>query len=172
MELYDNDSPELEIFRKRWFRIDSLNQIAVTKIIDEYGWLGKEVVSPKGNMALFLVIQHAPLETQVKYLPIMREAVQKGKANAANLALMEDRVALRQGGKQIYGSQIGTNRETGEQYLLPLTDPRKVDERRESVGLGPITEYMSRFGLSWDVEEYLKKLPEYEALQQSSHHDH
>ena len=169
-EQYDRESTEMKNFTKGWRRTDSINEVAVTKILDEYGWLSKKIVSPKGNMALFLVIQHAPIETQLKYLPMMREAVKNGNANSANLALLEDRVALRQGDKQIYGSQIGGNPATSEQYLLPLLDPRNVDERRKSVGLGPLKEYMSRFGLEWNVEEYIKRLPEYEALQQKNNH--
>ncbi len=42
----------------------------------------------------------------------MREAVKKGNANSSSLALLEDRVALRKGEKQIYGSQIGRDQET------------------------------------------------------------
>lgn len=56
-----------------------------------------EVVGNKGSTTLFLVIQHADLGTQVKYLPMVREAVKQHKAQASNLALLEDRVALGQG---------------------------------------------------------------------------
>lgn len=44
----------------------------------------------------------------------MREAVEKNNARASSLALLEDRVAMRKGGKQIYGSQIKRNPESGE----------------------------------------------------------
>jgi hypothetical protein len=69
-------------------------------------------------------------------------------------------VALRKGGKQIYGSQIGTYPKTGEYYLLPLSDPDNVDKRRSEVGLGPLQEYLSRWNMTWDAEEYNKNLPE------------
>ena len=68
-----------------------------------------------------MVIQHADLKTQQKYLPIMRDAVSKGKANVGSLALLEDRVALGMGKSQIYGSQIMQDA-TGK-YLQPLIDP-------------------------------------------------
>jgi len=161
---YAFDSEPMKLFLKRWRQVDSLNEIMVTKILDEHGWLGKEIVSPRGNSALFLVIQHAPLETQLKYLPMMREAVEKGNANASSLALLEDRTNLRQGKKQIYGSQISTGPD-GMQYVMPLEDPIHVNERRKSVGLGTLEDYVSRWGIKWDAEEYIKKLPEYEALQ-------
>lgn len=162
---FDWESEEMKAFTKRWREIDEQNELKVTKILNEYGWLGKEVVSPKGNTTLFLVIQHAPLETQQKYLPMMREAVKEGNASASSLALLEDRVALREGKKQIYGSQIGSHKDSEKQYVLPLEDPINVDERRKSVGLGPLSEYVARFGFEWNVEQYLKMLPTYEEWQ-------
>ena len=134
------ESDEMKALWKVIAEKDSINLIRIKKILDERGWLGPDVIGRQGNLTLFLVIQHADLETQVKYLPMMREAVKRGDAHAANLALLEDRVALRQGKRQIYGSQIGRNEETGEHYVLPLEDPLNVDKRRAEVGLPPLRE--------------------------------
>jgi len=144
---------------------DSINLIKVKKILDERGWLGPDIIGYQGNATLFLVIQHADIESQEKYLPMMREAVSQGNAEASSLALLEDRVALRHGEKQIYGSQVGRDQETGEYYVLPLIDPDNVDKRRAEVGLGTIQEYISNWGMAWNVEAYKKKLPEIEAKQ-------
>lgn len=138
---------------------DSINLIKVKQILDQYGWLGADVVSDQGNSTLFLVIQHSDLATQEKYLPMMREAVKNGKAAGSSLALLEDRVALRQGKKQIYGSQIGRDPETQEYYISPLEDPDNVDKRRSEVGLGPLSEYVNHWQIKWDVEQYKKDLP-------------
>ena len=62
----------------------------------------------------------------------MREAVKKGNAKANSLALLEDRVALRRGGKQIYGSQVTRDSETNEYYVLPLIDPAKDVYKRQA----------------------------------------
>jgi hypothetical protein len=97
----------------------------------------------------------------------MREAVKKGNANSSSLALLEDRVAIREGRKQIYGSQIGTNPTTKEQYVLPLEDPDNVDKRRSEVGLGAIAEYVAYWNITWNVEQYKKDLPEIEKLSKS-----
>lgn len=140
---------------------DSINLVKVTKILDEKGWLGTDIIGPEGNSTLFLVIQHSDLASQEKYLPMMRTAVLKGKANASNLALLEDRVALRKGKKQIYGSQVGRNK-NGEYYVMPLENAESVDERRAKVGLGKLQDYISNWGLKWDAEAYKKTLPELE----------
>ena len=145
---------------------DSINLIKIKKILDERGWLGTDIIGFYGNLTLFLVIQHSDIETQEKYLPMMREAVNNGNAKASDLALLEDRVALRKGEKQIYGSQIGQDVKTGEYYVLPLIDPDNVDKRRAQVGLPSIQVYLNHYGLIWNVEEYKKKLSEYESKQQ------
>lgn len=162
-EKYGHDSEEIKAHWEIINEKDSINLVKVENILDEHGWLGWDQVGHKGNRALFLVIQHAGIETQEKYLPMLREAVKTGDAAPSALALLEDRVALRQGKKQIYGSQIGTDQETGEYFVSPLQDPDNVDKRRAEVGLGPIQEYISNWNLTWDAEVYKKELLELEA---------
>ncbi len=162
-EEYGRASDEM---REHWAlinRTDSLNLIKVKKILDERGWLGPTIIGRQGNSTLFLVIQHADIETQVEYLPMMREAVKEGNARASSLALLEDRVALRQGNRQIYGSQIGRDAETGEFYVSPLIEPEKVNERRAEVGLGTIEEYIKNWDMTWDVEAHKKRTAMLEA---------
>ena len=141
---------------------DSVDLEKVTKILDTKGWVGKDKVGDQANSTLFLVIQHADIKTQQKYLPMMREAVKKGNASGSALALLEDRVALREGKKQIYGSQIGRNTKTNKYYVEALEDPDNVDKRRSQMGLGPISDYVKNWDISWNVEEYKKNLPEIE----------
>jgi len=124
--------------------------------------LGADVVGGQGNSTLFLVIQHADQATQEKYLPMMREAVKNGKAQGSSLALLEDRVALGQGNRQIYGSQIGRDPETQIYFISPLEDPDNVDKRRAEVGLQSLADYASRWQITWDVEQYKKDLPQIE----------
>ena len=91
----------------------------------------------------------------------MREAVKNRKASPADLALLEDRVALREGRKQIYGSQVHGSPD-GKNWISPLEDPDNVDKRRAEVGLGPLAEYVAQWDIKWDVAEYKKQLPEIE----------
>jgi hypothetical protein len=138
---------------------DAINLIKVKSILDKYGWLGKDVIGVKGNSTLFLVIQHSDQTTQEKYLPMMRESVKNGKASASSLALLEDRVLLGQGKKQIYGSQISFDPEKNLYYVRPLEDPDNVDKRRAEVGLQPLSDYVKQWNIIWDVEQYKKDLP-------------
>ncbi len=138
---------------------DSINIAKVSRILDRYGWLSKDKVGDAGNQTLFLVVQHADLKTQQKYLPLMRKAVKKGHARASSLALLEDRVALAEGRHQIYGSQISAGATPEETYVRPLADPDHVDERRASVGLAPLAGYVKEWNITWDPEAYKKQLP-------------
>jgi hypothetical protein len=164
---YGMESEEMNAHIKICRAKDSINTIIVQKILDEHGWLGIDKIGQDGNMALFLVIQHSELKVQERYLPMMREAVKNGNAYPSYLALLEDRVALRQGKKQIYGSQINRDPETGEYYVMPLEDPDNVDRRREEVQLGKLQDYISTWGMHWDVEHYKKDLPAIEAKEKA-----
>ena len=157
---YGLESKEMKAHWKIIKHKDSLNFIKVESFLDKYGWLGADVVGRQGNSTLFLVIQHSDQGTQEKYLPMMREAVKNGKATGSSLALLEDRVALGQGKKQIYGSQIGRNNYTKLYYVLPLEDPNNVDKRRAEVGLQPLAEYVNHWQIKWNVEQYKKDLPQ------------
>lgn len=157
IEKYGRGSDEEKALWDEIHLKDSLNLIEVAKILDERGWLGPEVVGYRGNSTLFLVIQHSNQETQEKYLPMMREAVKNKKANGSSLALLEDRIALGKGEKQIYGSQIGYDKETDEHFVLPLIDPENVNERRKQVGLGSIEEYTKYFDFTWDLAKHMER---------------
>jgi hypothetical protein len=136
-------------------KTDSVNLIKVTTVLDQFGWLGERELGQLGNAALFLVIQHSDLTTQQKYLPMMREAVKKGNAAASSLALLEDRVLMFQGKKQIYGSQIRREGD-GPYYVWDIEDPLNVDKRRAEMGLGPLDAYVKHWNIIWDAEEHAR----------------
>ena len=159
---HGRQSPEVTALWKTIQEKDSLNLIKVKAILDKYGWLGPDIVGQDGASAIFLVIQHSDKQTQDQYAPMMREAVKNGKASPSSLALLEDRLALRQGKKQIYGSQIGTETKTGVSFIFPLEDPDNVDKRRKEVGLQSLAEYVKQWQINWDVEQYKKDLPDLE----------
>lgn len=158
---YGWESKEMQALFQQMHEADSVNLVKVSEILDSRGWLGKDIAGKQGNETLFLVIQHASaLDAQLKYLPMMKQAAKDGKLDPTSFALLEDRIELRQGRPQIYGSQIGRDDRTGEYYVQALIDPDNVDKRREQVGLGRLQDYVSMWNIKWDVEAYKKKLPE------------
>ena len=164
LKKFNDDSKEMQDLWKITLQNDSINLLKVKKILDERGWVGKDKVGAQATSTLFLVIQHSDLETQKKYLPMMKEAVTKGNADSGSLALLIDRIEIREGRKQIYGSQIGINPNTKTEYVLPVIDPDNVDKRRTEVGLGSMSDYVKNWNLIWDVEKYKSDLRELEKL--------
>ncbi len=152
-EKFGRDSEEMKYFWSLVNQQDSLNELEVIEIIDKYGWVGRSEVGGEANMTLWLVIQHAPLETQEKYLPMLEASVKKGESSGSHLALLVDRIHMRNGKPQIYGSQITVDQETGEQVVYEIKEPEYVNQRRAEVGLGPIQEYVGRWGIEWTIEQ-------------------
>ena len=72
---YGRNSKEMQAHWRKMQEKDSMNLIVVERILNERGWLGEDVLGRNGTSTLFLVIQHADLATQEKYLPMMRDAV-------------------------------------------------------------------------------------------------
>jgi len=122
--------------------------IKVKQILDTKGWLGAETVGETGTSTIFLVIQHADPKTMEHYLPMLRDAVKNKKANSKDLAKMEDRVLVRQGKKQLYGTQFRRDSVTKKYVLDPLGDPDNVDKRRAKMGLGKLSDYLLEWGIT------------------------
>ena len=131
--------------------IDSCNLVQVENLITKYGWLGKSFVGINGNAALFFVIQHADLATQLKYFPLLQKSVEDGESRPSNWALMKDRILMRQEKKQIYGSQVVFNKITGAQEFYPIEDEKNVNIRRAEIGMQPLEEYAKLFGINYTL---------------------
>ena len=143
----NSDSEEYKYLILLMTQEDTKNQGRVTKIIDENGWLGISQVGERANNALFLVIQHASVEMQEKYFPLLRESAEKGESKLADMALMDDRIRMHRKKEQLYGSQ--TTNINGKSYVWPIEDAKNVDERRKSVQLPPLNDYLKLLGLSY-----------------------
>lgn len=135
--------------------INKQNLLRLESLIEEYGWPKKSEVGGMAAGTAFLIIQHADLETQKKYLPVMTEAANKGEAEWSSLAMLIDRINMREKKSQIYGSQIKKN-EDGTHEVFEIEEPEYVNQRRAEVGLGPIEDYVQHWGIVWTIEQKLK----------------
>ncbi|MBB6369807.1 DUF6624 domain-containing protein [Chryseobacterium shigense] len=157
-----NTSDEKELM-KQIEKQDSINILEVEKIINDYGWLGPHKIGYKNNQYLFLVIQHADLGIQKKYLPVLRQAVEDKQALPKDLAYLQDRIKRKEGLPQIYGTQVYIDKEASKYFLYPAIDIANIDQRRALVGLEPLSGYLKNsFNIKWDINEYLDKAPDLE----------
>lgn len=133
---------------------DSINLAEVEQIIEKHGWLGVYEIGEKGNSTLWQVIQHASYETQKKYMPIIRKAVKEGNASVVQMAFLEDRFNIYQGRAQLYGTQVvKTN---GVYQVYPIVDPENIEERRATIGIEPLAEYLEFFDIEINTIEDLQ----------------
>src|SRR5687767_5506579 len=72
---------ELAIIRQQE-AIDRANMARLAQIIQRYGWPGIKQVGEQASSAAFLIIQHAGLEEQRRYLPVLKAAVAEKNARA------------------------------------------------------------------------------------------
>ncbi len=141
---HGRDSPQIADLWKQQTASDTRNIARLETIIAEIGWPKRSVVGERAASAAFLILQHADLAYQKKYLALTRAAVAENEMRGSSLALLEDRVRLREGGQQLYGSQVRRN-DAGEWEAHSLEDPAGVDARRAAVGLGPLADYLAGF---------------------------
>ena len=134
-------------------RQDSICLIKIIKILDEHGWLGKSRVGSQANQAIWLVIQHAELEKQEKYLPLLKRSVEIGESEGWHQAFLEDRILIRNDKNQIYGSQATWDKETNKMKIYPIEDVENVNVRRAKIGLEPVEEYAKMNGYIFDQKE-------------------
>lgn len=152
---YGGASNEIKTLFERMNYTDSLNLIYVKKVIRKYGWLDPRDVGENTVDVLFMVIQHSDLKSQKDLLPLMYKAAKTGKLKPARLALLVDRIALREKHKQIYGSQIAWNLKENTYVVLPVKDPDNVDKRRAKVGLNSLSDYVKDCcNIEWNIENH------------------
>ena len=160
---YRMDSKEYNEVLQLMADADSSNSRRIREIISQFGWPGISLVGEQGNITMFLVVQHSNLSMQQYYLPLLRSSVAAGESRGKDLAYLEDRVAIRSGHKQVYGTQLALDRSTGKYFVNLLEDPDHVDDRRKKIGLGPIADYLkSGWNIDWDVEQFKQEQKERE----------
>lgn len=137
---------------------DSLNLVAVEKIIKEYGYPGKSLVGEPENDAAWFVIQHS--NKIEDYFPLIKKAGKMGELKMTKVAMMEDRMLMYRGQSQIYGTQAkgihSVNDSTKENdffYIIwPIESPKNVNSLRKFVGFNStVEENAKRMGIEYKV---------------------
>lgn len=150
---FGRESKEYKWFRNELMpRNDNIVLNKITNILEQNGWMGISEVGELANQTLWLVIQHAPLDIQKKYLPLLEKSVKKGESKARYLAFLQDRILMREDKKQIYGTQSLWNKEKKKNVIWSITDYKKVNKRRKEVGLESVEDYAKKNGFIYEPE--------------------
>lgn len=141
MSRHPSDSIALTNAGRKMDSVFNRNTTALKEIMRRYGWPDINQVGRKGAQAAFLIVQHS-LDTlfQRSCLPLLRIAYEHGQTSGDYLALLTDRVLVREGKPQLYGTQAKL---VGRRIVIdPISDSVNVDARRAKLGLPPLAQYM------------------------------
>ena len=123
------ESPErVEKLARRTMDTDSTNLQLVSRILSETGYPRKSKVGDFATLTVWMIIQHSDLGRIKQFLPQLEEAARRGDLDPAYLAATKDRIDIREGRPQKYGTQ----------FNAPLLDASRVNEWRKEVGLPPL----------------------------------
>jgi hypothetical protein len=129
---------------EQWKQADSLNELKVKQIINQYGYPGYDMVGEKGSGDFWIIVQHCDDDVpfQEKVLRLMKKQIDLKNASKVNYAYLMDRVLVNKNQKQVYGTQCHLNEKTHKWGPFPLKDPSRVDILRKSMGIEPLADYL------------------------------
>ncbi|MBI9056111.1 MAG: OmpA family protein [Bacteroidales bacterium] len=131
--MFTNDSISIKSFKEKWKATVKENDLILTIIIDKYGWPTRELVGNFASSEVFFIVQHSSdLELQKKCLILLKKATDKNTSDLVQIAYLEDRILVKSGQKQLYGTQYKKGK------LYPIQDPDNLNKRRAQIGLGSI----------------------------------
>lgn len=139
------------VFAKQMLRADSARTARLRLIIEAYGWPDSARVGPEASKAAFLILQHSPVhEFQREMLPTIENLGQGGAIPRDEAALLVDRVLVHEGQPQRYGTQFSMI--DGRLVLDSVADPAGLEERRRSMGLPTMDEYMKMLAELYEMQ--------------------
>ncbi|MCX2481548.1 hypothetical protein OQY15_20780 [Pedobacter sp. MC2016-15] len=141
---------------------DRKNQLFIAALLDKCGW--PQGLSTIENNTIFLVIDHADTAFMAKYFPMLKTQCDRGVVAKSDYATMQDRMQLRNGQKQTYGTQ--TFKVGMLVTIWPIEELVSLDSRRRAMGLLPMMDYINLLNqtykseIVWDKEMTLEQAKE------------
>ena len=123
-------------------RVDSANTAWLKAHVARWGWPTNAQVGPEAVRSAFLIVQHAVHDTGFMraMLPLINDSYRRGELSGGAVATLTDRLEVKAGRPQIYGTQLSL--QDGHWVLDPIRESSRVDQRRSSMGLPPLAEYL------------------------------
>ena len=140
----DTTTFTISFILKKIHEIDNSNYSVCKNILEKYNYPNYELVGVESSNNYWLVIQHLNQHVlfQDSVLKKMKVEVDKGLASSINYAYLTDEVKISTNQLQIYGTQMVLNKSKTTYEPKPVIDPTKLNERRKSVGLNSIEEFI------------------------------
>lgn len=131
-------------------KIDLDNLKLLDSIVCKFGWPSTDAVGQRASFDAFFIVQHAELSVQESYLPRLQKAAATKQAQPSQVAILEDRINVRNKRPQRYASQLCFLKGGGYAWQpIENEDEAAIDIARESVGLGTIKSYAANFKIEY-----------------------
>lgn len=127
------------LYGRRMKNTDSVISTHMAVILDRFGLPTRSMVGAAGADAAMLIVQHSwPLQERVLALA---KGMPLGEISLQSMALLEDRVLVRQGNPQRFGTQF-TFGSDGLARFDPVSDTVNLDAWRAASGMPPLAQYV------------------------------
>ena len=134
------DSANSDSFNRRLARADSANAAELMALVRQHGWPTRKLVGVQAASAAFLVAQH---NAHIQQEALRRmSALPPSEVSPSDLAMLRDRVLVRQGNPQIFGTQLKQPEPGKPLEFVPILDLPHLEARRAEAGLPPMDTYM------------------------------
>ncbi|MBY0234911.1 MAG: hypothetical protein K2W93_08020 [Burkholderiaceae bacterium] len=127
---------ERKAISERMHATDAILQGELEDLVARCGWPTTTEFGDKAPQYAATIVQHASLEFQLKYEPLMRASANANELPKRLWATLDDRIRVRKNLPQRYGTQLKTD--GPELTLWPIEDEEHLDERRAEVDMVPV----------------------------------
>ena len=118
--------------------IDQKNLVLLKAIVAEHGWPTIPMVGAAASQAASAILVHsADHAWQEQLVPDLQRLVETGQIFGSDVAEIVDSLLVRSGKPQKFGTQVEIR--NGEVVILPVQDPRGLDEWRAEYLLSAIS---------------------------------
>lgn len=132
-----------EAFAELRDQVTSENEAWLKEILTEVHWFDIRHFGKRADTAAFLILQHSQdAEFQKRILDRLEPLAKIGGTESRNVAYLMDRVLMRIGELQKFGTQ-GTCNSQNQWKVFDVLEPDGLAARRETFGLDPLSEYES-----------------------------
>lgn len=130
----DNNSEKIMSLGNKMEKMDDVNFILLSRIFDRIGWPSNRIFSDSAVNAAFYITLHNTHNDLSCLSIIIEKAFTLEEIDISHYAVLVDRILMRKGLSQKYGTHCRQNRD-GSKTHISLEDSVAVAKNRESIGL-------------------------------------
>jgi VWFA-related protein len=139
-----------EAAQKRMAAAMEENGAQLCRILKSSGWPTASRVGKDGvAAAVFLLKNSEPPRLQLEVLPLVAAAAKRGEVETEDFASLVDRLRVRAGLRQLFGTQVSVS--GGFLVLYPIEAEAQVEARRKQYGLPPLSDYLRRLEMLYQT---------------------